>query len=160
MPIPPDLAWSLSDQIGHAYSILLAVSRDALADAPLAVPEFIALVILQSFPEGLTQTAWGEYQGVTRQRAHKVTSTLAAEGFIEVTKQGRSSTVTLAPAGEALLERYTPQASLALAHALGRLTTKDARELSRLLEKLIGTEGEPASDTHPSGGRPEAAPEL
>ena len=138
MPIPPDLAWSLSDQLGHVYSILLSASRNALADAPLAVPEFIALVILQSFPEGLTQTAWGEHQGVTRQRAHTVTNTLAAEGLIAVTKEGRASTVTLAPAGQALLERYAPQTSLALAEALGRLTTKEARELSRLLTKLIG----------------------
>lgn len=140
MPIPPDLAWSLSDQIGHVYSILLAASRDALVDAPLAVPEFVALVILQSFPEGLTQTAWGEHQGVTRQRAHKVTNILAAEGLIEVEKQGRSSTVTLAPAGQALLEQYAPQTSIALAQALGRLTTKDARELSRLLGKLVGSD--------------------
>ncbi len=136
MPIPPDLAWQLSDQIGHAYSIVLASSRASLADAPLGVPELVALVILESFPDGLTQTAWGEYQGVTRQRAHKVTGTLAAQGLIAVAKHGRSSTVTLTGAGAKLIATLKPAASRALAQALGGLTTAEARELSRLLGKL------------------------
>ncbi len=138
MPIPPDLAWTLSDQIGHAYAVVLAASRDALAGEPLGVPELVALVILQSFPEGLTQTAWGEYQGVTRQRAHTIANMLAAEGLIEVRRSGRSSTVTLQRAGHALIDRLRPRTSKALSGALDGLSTAEARELSQLLAKLTG----------------------
>lgn len=137
MPIPPDLAWTLSDQLGHAYSVMLGTARGALADERLGVPELVALVILQSFPEGLTQTAWGEYQGVTRQRAHTMANTLAAEGLVDVAKQNRSSTVTLSRAGRDLIARLQPHTSNALAAVFEGLSTAEARELSRLLSKLL-----------------------
>jgi DNA-binding MarR family transcriptional regulator len=135
-PIPPDLAWTLADQIGRAYSIVLATSQDALANEAHSVPELVALVILDGFPDGLTQTAWGEYQGVTRQRAHTVTNKLSDAGLVDVARQGRSSTVRLTRAGKAFVARIQPETSAALASALSPLTAREARELSRLLEKL------------------------
>lgn len=136
MALPPDLAWTLADQLGHAYSIVLGASRDALADEPLSVAEMVGLVILHGFPEGLTQTAWGEYQGVSRQRAHTIANKLGTAGLLEVTREGRSSTVMLTRAGKALVARVQPHTSAALADALGNLSASEGRELSRLLAKL------------------------
>ena len=136
VPIPPDLAWQLSDQLGHAYSIVLATTRRELADETLTLAELVALVILDGFPDGLTQTAWGEYQGVSRQRAHIIGNKLDGAGLLEITRDGRSSSVTLSRAGKALIARVQPRASAALAETLGGLSTAEARELSRLLGKL------------------------
>jgi len=136
VPIPLDLAWQLSDQIGHAYSVMLSTARRELAGEPLSPAEAVALFILTGFPEGLTQTAWGEYQGVSRQRAHTIGNKLATAGLVEVTRAGRASTVTLTRAGRGFVARVQPRASEALAEALGGLSTAEARELSRLLSKL------------------------
>ncbi len=136
MPIPPDLAWQLSDQLGHAYSVVLSVARRELAGEPLSPAEVVALVILTGFPDGLTQTSWGEYQGVSRQRAHTIGNKLTNAGLTEVTRAGRASAVTLTRAGRALVVRVQPRTSAALAEALGGLTAAEARELSRLLSKL------------------------
>lgn len=141
MPIPPDLAWQLSDQIGHAYSIVLAISQQELADEPLTVTELVALLVLHGFPDGLTQTAWGEYQGVSRQRAHIIGNKLTGDGLVDITREGRSSTVTLTRAGKALIARVQPRASKALASAMHGLTTAEARELSKLLAKLTDASG-------------------
>ncbi len=140
MPIPPDLAWVLSDQIGHAYSLVLATVGEQVADQPFTVAEFVALAILDGFPEGLTQTAWGEYQGVTRQRAHTVSTKLAAAELITVTKKGRASTVVLSRAGRAMVRRLQPLVSERLAERMGKLTVTEGRQLSKLLTKMLPLE--------------------
>ncbi len=137
MPIPPDLAWVLSDQIGHAYSVVLATVGEQVVDQPFTVAEFVALAVLDGFADGLTQTAWGEYQGVTRQRAHTVSTKLAAAELITITKEGRASTVVLTRAGRSMVRRLQPVVSAELARRMGRLTATEARQLSGLLAKMF-----------------------
>lgn len=137
MPIPPDLAWIVSDHIGHAYAMFANATREQLSGEPVTGAQFIALVILGEFPEGLTQTKWGEYQGVTRQRAHTISGALASAQLINIKPSGRATEITLARAGKALVRRLRPRMSQQMAHCLGRLSTQEARELSRLLAKLF-----------------------
>ncbi len=141
MPTPPDLAWLLSDQIGHAYAIITNAAREQLADEEVTVAEFVALVVLTEFPDGLTQTAWGQCQGVTRQRAHTISNKLSAAGLIEIARLGRSSIVKPSRAGASLVRRLRPRLSTGLVRCLGNLSRQDAKELSRLLAKLLPAVG-------------------
>ncbi|MFT5358855.1 MAG: DNA-binding MarR family transcriptional regulator [Polyangiales bacterium] len=148
MPIHPDLAWSLTDQIGHAYSVFLGVASEALQPLDTSVSEFIALAILTGFPEGLTQTDWGTFQGVTRQRAHTITKRLAGLGLVNVEKRGRASSVTPTRAGVALVAREQPALSKSAAANMGSLTSAEAKQLSRLMNKLL--EGQPRGNFGPT----------
>lgn len=144
--IPPDLAWTLADQIGHAYSRVLAVSHAGLAQESITTAEFVALAVLTVFPDGLSQTAWGQHQGVSRQRAHTIAGKLSTAKLVCLRRHGRSSTITLSQRGQALVDRLRPRLSADLAREMARLSTSEASELSRLLAKLVG-----AADLWPRG---------
>jgi DNA-binding MarR family transcriptional regulator len=150
VPIHPDLAWLLTDQIGHAYSVFLELAEQATHPLETSVSEFIALAILTGFPDGLTQTDWGTFQGVTRQRAHTIAKRLAALGLVSIEKRGRASSVTATCAGVALVAREQPALSRAAAANMGSLTSTEAKELSRLLDKLL--EGRPRGPSVVSAG--------
>jgi DNA-binding MarR family transcriptional regulator len=141
--IPPDAAWRITDQIGHAYSVFLGLAAASLAHLDITVGEFVALTILTASPDGLTQTTWGELQGVTRQRAHTVTKRLANLGLVAVVREGRASTVTVTDAGWDLIQREQPRLAGQAAANLGSLTPTEAARLSTLLAKLL--------DGHPRG---------
>jgi DNA-binding MarR family transcriptional regulator len=136
--IPPDLAWTVADQIGHAYSRVLAVSHAGLAHANITTAEFVALAILTMFPDGLSQTTWGQHQGVSRQRAHTIGRRLSTAKLVCLQRHGRSSTVTLSRRGQAIVDRLRPSLSADFACEMARLSTSEASELSRLLAKLVG----------------------
>lgn len=147
MPIHPDHAWLLTDQIGHAYSVFLGMASEALQPLETSVSEFIALTILTGFPDGLTQTDWGTFQGVTRQRAHTIAKRLAGLGLLSIEKRGRASSVTATSAGVALVSREQPKLSRAAAANMGSLTSAEAKQLSRLLDKLL--DGQPRGEFAP-----------
>ncbi|MFT6146587.1 MAG: DNA-binding MarR family transcriptional regulator [Myxococcota bacterium] len=149
LPIHPDLAWLLTDQIGHAHSVFLEMAGEALRPLDTSVSEFIALAILTGFPEGLTQTDWGTFQGVTRQRAHTIAKRLLDLGLVSIEKRGRASSVTVTPAGVALVTLEQPALSQAAAANMGSLTSTEAEQLSRLLDKLL--DGQPRGDWGPIG---------
>ena len=135
--ITPALAWSLADQLGHAYALVLALAQEKVADEPLTVTELVALVVLLSFPDGLSQTAWGKYQGVSRQRAHKISGKLEAGKLISLKRHGRSSTAKLTPAGRRIIKRIEPRLSKAYAKQFEGLSPREANELARLLSKML-----------------------
>ncbi len=136
--IPLDEAWELADLVGETYSRVLARAEGTLENEELSVGEFVALVVLCNFPEGLTQTDWGMHQGVSRQRAHTVARKLEALGLITVTRQGRASTIVLAPKGDELVRTLKPRSSRALVEEFGGLDREEVRELTRLLQKMLG----------------------
>lgn len=135
----PALAWKLADQIGQLNSQFLAVAEDELAGSSITPGELIALSILESFPEGLTQTAWGGYQGVSRQRAHVLTKRLVVARLIKVAKDGRRASIQLTRAGRSTIEACRPSMSRRLASEMAPLGAEDAKELSRLLQLLTGS---------------------
>lgn|GEM_PF-1239209 len=140
MPVPPDVAWALVDHIGHAYSVFLHVAEGILVDADVSVPEFVALAILAEVGgDALTQTEWGRFQGVSRQRAHVVTKTLADAGLVTVQRKGRSSSIRLSKKGAQFVDTWKPTLSSAMAENMRGLSEHEARTLSRLLLKMLST---------------------
>ena len=138
MPVSPDLAWQLADDIGLVYALSLSVSEAELEGEGVRSSEFIAMVILTSFPDGLSQTAWGRYQGVSRQRAHAISKTLVSGDLITVEKRGRESVIRLTELGEEVVERLRPAISLRLSAMMDALSALEAQTLSRLLKKVVG----------------------
>lgn len=135
--VPAELAWLIADQLGRVYAQWLAVSEQELLHEEITSAELIALAVLESFPTGLSQTQWGQYQGVSRQRAHILSKRLLASRFIVLKKSGRISTITLSATGRTTLERIRPGISERLAVAMTGLSRKEAGQLSMLLAKLI-----------------------
>ena len=116
---------------------MLALAQQEVADEPFTATEFVALAILSSVPEGLTQTAWGQYQGVSRQRAHKVSSKLEGQRLIALERHGRASTATLTATGRRIIKRVEPRLSNAYAKQFGGLSPAEAEQLSALLTKML-----------------------
>ena len=137
MPVSPEIAWVLSDQIGHAYARLLNATQSHFEGEEVRVPEFVAMVILTNFPEGITQTIWGTYQGVSRQRAHVIAKKLVARRLVEVERVGRSSRVRLTADGHALISQLQPAVSAHLASLLAPLSQQEAETLSSLLSRVL-----------------------
>jgi DNA-binding MarR family transcriptional regulator len=137
MSIRPELAWRISDQIGHAYALSVGLAGRSLEHLEISVVEFVALVILTEFPAGLTQTRWGALQGVSRQRAHTVTKRLTGLGLVLVSRQGRASTVQASEEGSALVQKEQPALARTAAENMSGLTANEAERLSTLLAKLL-----------------------
>jgi DNA-binding MarR family transcriptional regulator len=140
------LQWRIADQIGEAYSIIVARADQELASEPVTTAEFVALVTLREAPNGVTQTAWARMQGVQRQRAHALALKLTAARLVEVRRHGRSSTVTLTDAGEQLISRLQPKLSAAYAPDFRDLSNADAKQLSALLIKFINSAADSIQD--------------
>ena len=141
MAVRPELAWTVTDHVGHAHSLLLNVAAKVFVDEDVSVPEFVALAILSEVgQDGLSQTEWGRFQGVSRQRAHVVTKTLAASGLVLVRRHGRSSTIRLSKKGERFVAKWKPALSKALATQFAGLNAKEAQTLLRLLQKLVAAD--------------------
>ena len=135
--IPPDLAWRLADQLGHATAYVAEDMPDLLEGSGLTPSAFVALVVLSAFPDGLTQSEWGRLQGVTRQRAHTVAKQVVGAGLVKLTKQGRTATATLTAAGTEAVNARQPRMAQAVSERLNPLTPAEAQRLSDLLAKLL-----------------------
>lgn len=135
--LPDPLAGAIADHIGQLDALYLARVNDTLAGAPITAAEFVALIVLEAHPDGLTQTAWGQQQGVSRQRAHTVTKNLTGLGYLTLERQGRSSRVGLSESGRAFLEDTRPSVERTLGEAMHALSREEGEVLLALLTKLL-----------------------
>ena len=116
--LPEGLASQVADVVGQLHARYTGVVADHLDGTGVTAAQFIALVVLQAFPAGLTQAAWGRHQGVSRQRAHRVARELRELGFVAVRRRGRASTVALTEAGVVFLSAHGPAIDAELARRM------------------------------------------
>lgn len=130
-------AWDLADIVGKSYAVISHLSDKIAAEAGVTTSQVVALAVLKAFPDGLTQTQWGKYQGVSRQRASVVAKALAAQGAIESNPRGRSTMVTLTPKGARWVQQHKKIFGSAMKKKLGNFSKQDGEHLATLLDKLI-----------------------
>lgn len=138
-PLTPGEGWDLVDRLGAAYVLLAEVAGEAAAACGVTLAELVALAVLAGTDAkaGLSQTEWGRFQGVSRQRAHVVARGLAARGLCRVVPEGRASRVSLTPEGRRLTRRLRAHVGAAVVDATTGLAPADARRLSALALALI-----------------------
>lgn len=130
-------AFELVDRLGHAHALLQARSEALVTGLDVSVSELVALFVLLSFPDGISQTDWGRLQGVSRQRAHTVTKRLLAAGLVHCEVQGRASTITLTATGDALATGQRERFAAVAFSDIASLSASEALALHRGLGKLI-----------------------
>lgn len=138
-PLSESEAWSLTDLVGASYVALSDVAAGAARPHDVTLVELVALAILAQHPDGLGQSRWGKLQGVSRQRAHTLTSELSRRGLVSRERHGRDSTVRFTHAGSDLVRRLRRDVGRQLASALRHMPASDAPVLARLLTLLLAS---------------------
>ena len=131
-------AGAIADHIDQLDARYLQIAAEQLAGTPVTAADLVAMIVLEAHPDGLSQTAWGQQQGVSRQRAHTIAGKLARQGFVQVERAGRASRVGLAPPGARFLEAHRGPIERALASSMTSLDAAEARVLLALLSPLVG----------------------
>ena len=133
----PGDAFQLADRLGHAAALLQSAADELVEDEEVSSAELVAMFVLLAFDGGISQTEWGRLQGVSRQRAHVVTRTLLAHGYIDCRKDGRASVVTLNASGHRVASRLQAKTGHAMHSRLQPIAPDRAHRLNALLGELI-----------------------
>ena len=134
-----DTAFELVDRLGHAYALLDEASVELADEFGITSAELVALVVLASVDSTLSQSDWGRLQGVTRQRAHVVASSLVGKALVARTRAGRESRVTLTTAGRRASRRLRLSIGRAVQQRLSAMPAQRATQLHVLLGELVAT---------------------
>jgi DNA-binding MarR family transcriptional regulator len=127
--------------LGRAHLAHREIAEAALAPLGLGPRQFGALSILAD--EGpLSQQRLGARMGVDRTTMVALVDGLERSGLVERERNPedrRAYALKATPRGRRVLERATAEAEQAEAEFLARIPARDARQLKRILRRLIAT---------------------
>jgi len=139
---PPD-DYELEAQIGfllrRAHQRHVAIFADCMADLGLTPTQFSALVKIRD-EGGVSQNRLGRLTAMDPSTILGVVQRLLQRRLVargSDPRDPRASMLTLTPAGNALLDRAVPRASAATERTYDPLSPPQAKELLRLLGKIV-----------------------
>jgi DNA-binding MarR family transcriptional regulator len=130
----------LGYSLRRAQVAMFLAFHAATRGADITPPRFTALVIVGANP-GIGQSALGQVLGIARSGAMMLTDWMEARGLAERRRRpgdGRSWGVHLTPRGEKTLAAMRRRVAAEDRKRAQVLSTRERRELLRLLEKLAG----------------------
>jgi DNA-binding MarR family transcriptional regulator len=141
----PELDYGVLDvllgySLRRAQVAMFLAFHAATRGADITPPRFTALVIVGANP-GIGQSALGQVLGIARSGAMMLTDWMEARGLAERRRRpgdGRSWGVHLTPRGEKTLAAMRRRVAAEDRKRAQVLSTRERRELLRLLEKLAG----------------------
>lgn len=141
----PGLRYDVLDELlgyslRRAQVAMFAAFHDATRGMGVTPPRFTALVVIGANP-GLSQTVLGNVLGIARSGAMLLASRFEAQGWVERRHRpddGRAWGLYLTPRGEALVGRLKRSVTATDRKRAAVLSSRERRELLRLLAKLAG----------------------
>ncbi len=139
----PGLRYDVLDELlgyslRRAQVTMFAAFHEATRGMGITPPRFTALVVIGANP-GLSQTVLGNVLGIARSGAMLLADRFEAQGWVERRHRpddGRAWGLYLTRRGEALVERLKRRVVATDRRRAAVLSSRERRELLRLLEKL------------------------
>jgi DNA-binding MarR family transcriptional regulator len=128
----------LGYSLRRAQVAMFMAFHEATRGMQITPPRFTALVVIGANP-GLSQTVLGNVLGIARSGAMLLTDWFEDRGLVERRhrrEDGRSWGLYLTRRGERLVERMKRRVAHFDRKRAARLSTRERRELQRLLDKL------------------------